>query len=94
MGEFCENEINQCEMHKYNLIFDNRFKLLHKQKHNGIQVRLINFDNKYNIETFKQMDIHLDLVCSIVTSIVWIDYNIDFNSLREIKYLNITPLNI
>ena len=35
------------------------------------------------------MDIHLDLVCSIVENKFWMDYKIDFNNLQKIKYMGI-----
>ena len=87
---FCENNNNI--MNKYNLVFDKRFYDMKKQLHNGIQVRLIEFVNKDNLYKEIEMDIHCDLVFNKVTSKFWIKcgpYDIDYNNLREIKFLNV-----
>lgn len=84
--KFCLNNTNN--LTKYNLIFDDRFHNITSQKYNGIQCRLIKFNNKYNIKTYK-MDIHIDLVLNLVGTDFWKDYNIDFNNLRKIKYLGV-----
>ena len=73
---------------KYNLLFDSRFKKMKSQKYNGIQCRLIKFNNKKNIKEFK-MDIHCDLVASTVGTDFWLDYNINNSDLRKIKYLDV-----
>ena len=69
----------------YNLNFDSRFKIIKNQLYNGIQARLIKFNNKNNIKEFPGMDIHLDLVCSIVENKFWMDYKIDFNNLQKLN---------
>ena len=84
--KFCNSNNNKLE--KYNLIFDHRFKDINRQKINGIQCSLINFN--YN-KKYKDMDIHLDLVPSklSVKSEVWKEFNIDFNNLRKVKIYNV-----
>ena len=74
---------------KYNLIFDKRFGDINKQKHNGIQSRLITFENKDDIKTFSAMDIHCDLVASVVAIKMWMNYNIDFNNLRKVTLYDV-----
>lgn len=83
---FCNN--NDIVLHKYNLILDDRLKNIEKQKYDGIQCRLIKFDNQHNIKEYK-MDIHSDLVMNIVESDFWKDYKINFNNLRKIIYLDV-----
>jgi len=91
---FCNNPINYDRikngffLQKYNLRFDHRFDNIQKQKQNGIQCKLIHFDNKNNIDTF-EMDIHGDFVCSVVETNFWMNYNINFYNLKEIEYLNV-----
>lgn len=83
---FCNN--NNKILPKYNLKFDHRFKDFHKQIYNGIQCRLIKFYNKNNINEY-EMNLHCDLVANIVGNKFWPDYNINYNSLRKIKYLSV-----
>ena len=83
---FCLN--NNDKVTKYNLIFDHRFHNINSQQYNGIQCRLINFNNKNKINTYN-MDIHVDLVLNKVGIAFWKDYDIDFNNLRKIKYLGV-----
>lgn len=85
---FCKS--NVCNLTKYNLRFDSRFKKIIKQKHNGIQCYLIKFNNINNILEFNDMDIHCDLVPSKVNITDVTDYNFKeikfffgFNELRE-----------
>jgi hypothetical protein len=86
-SNFC-NE-NDMILPEYNLKFDERFKKINSQMHNGIQCRLINFYNKNKIPQYN-MDIHCDLVASVVTlKKCWMDYNIDYNNLRKIIYLGV-----
>ena len=57
-------------------------------------VKLIEFQD--NIETFKNINIFCDIViniipksaCGMILSQTWINYDIDFNNIRKIKYLN------
>lgn len=53
------------------------------------QLKLINFENTKNIKIYNNFHIHLDLVSSDVSGSPWIKYDIDFNNLREIKYLGV-----
>ena len=86
-SDYCKN--NSRESQKYNLIFDHRFKNIGKQLYNGIQARLLKFNNPNNIPEIK-MDIHLDLVFNKVKlKKIWKDYSIDYNNLRKVKYLGI-----
>ena len=86
-SDYCKN--NSRESQKYNLIFDHRFKNIEKQLYNGIQARLLKFNNPNNIPEIK-MDIHLDLVFNKVKlKKIWKDYSIDYNNLRKVKYLGI-----
>lgn len=73
---------------KYNLIFDNRFTNIKQQQLNGIQCRLIHFNNPHHIKCFT-MDIHCDLVNHKINSKTWIYYDINFSQLRPITYLGI-----
>ena len=41
------------------------------------------------MQVFPNMNIHCDLVTSRVTSDVWIDYDIDYDNLANVKYLGI-----
>jgi hypothetical protein len=84
---FCADEKNKINI-KYNLKFDDRFTKMKQQFINGIQVELLNFVNNTNINVYN-IDIHLDLVFNYVESNIWKSYNIDFNNLRKIKYLEI-----
>jgi hypothetical protein len=85
---FCKN--NSSHIDNYNLKFDNRIKDINKQKNNGIQCQLINFiNNNNNIEEYKDIEIHCDLVMNNVFSKFWRDYNINFNKLRNISYLGV-----
>ena len=87
-SDYCKN--NSRESQKYNLIFDHRFKNIGKQLYNGIQARLLKFNNPNNIPEIK-MDIHLDLVFNKVKlKKIWKDYSIDYNNLRKVKYLGIS----
>jgi phosphorylcholine metabolism protein LicD len=83
---FCSNENNN---NFYNLAFDNRFNNINKQMYNGIQARLIHFENKNDITEYPNMDIHIDLVCSNISIRPWCTYDINFDKIRLIKYLNI-----
>jgi hypothetical protein len=74
---------------KYNLDFDNRFYDKKKQIYNGIQAKLIKFDNHQKLKVFPHFDIHLDLVNNNTETDFWPNYDIDFNNLREIEYLTI-----
>ena len=85
---YCTN-INNINNSIYNLEFGNRFTNINQQKINGIQANLIQFDNIKNIKTFPEMDIHCDLVANNIKTSVWIIYDIDYNNLREITYLDI-----
>jgi hypothetical protein len=85
---YCTN-INNINNSMYNLEFDNRFTNINQQKINGIQANLIQFDNIKNIKTFPDMDIHCDLVANNINDFPWIFYDIDYNNLREITYLDI-----
>jgi len=83
---FCNK--NNRELTKYNLVFDSRFNKIKSQKINGIQCWLIKFNNKRNIKKFN-MDIHCDLVSSVVKTDFWMNYNIDYSNLRLISYLDV-----
>jgi hypothetical protein len=71
----------------YNLVFDNRINSVDQQLKNGIQVHLKNFNNRDQLKTFPNMDIHLDLVANNIKNSVWMPYDIDFQKRREITYL-------
>ena len=73
---------------KYNLIFDTRFKNMKRQKINGIQCQLIKYENKENRKEYK-MDIHCDIVASVVRNKFWPDLNIDFYNLRKVELYNV-----
>jgi len=81
--------INNKDSKNYNLVFDDRLKNIKKQKYDGIQVGLYKFKNEKNIKEFPEMDIHLDLVGNIVENKFWMDYNIDYNNLRKVKFMDI-----
>ena len=89
--KYCSNEKN-INNEKYNLVFDKRFTKIKKQLFNGIQVRLINFINKFKVKEYI-IDIHLDLVPNFAgknkISKMWPSYDINFNRLRKIKYLDV-----
>ena len=57
---------------------------MHK-KYNGIQARLIKFENPNNIQTFNT-DVHLDLVASAVELKFWPDFDIDFNKTNRVTH--------
>lgn len=56
---------------------------------NPNQLKLINFENTKNIKKYNNFDIHLDIISSNVSGGPWTKYDIDFNNLREIKYLGV-----
>jgi hypothetical protein len=87
-AKYC-NENNFKEHNKYNLAFDNRISYIDKQKINGIQIQLIKFINTNNIKTYPKLEIHADLVAANIKTSIWIVYDIDFNNLRKIIYLDI-----
>ena len=89
---------NYCEQHDsnaagYNLKFDFRFYDLDKQLQNGLQASLITFNNYDDIQEFDRlffpMDLHMDIVFSAVRSSDWVDYDINFDDLRETQYLGV-----
>jgi len=84
---FCKN--NSLHVDNYNLKFDDRLKNINKQEFDGIQCQLIKFINNNNIEEYKNIDIHCDLVMNNVFNKFWPDYNINFNNLRSISYLDV-----
>ena len=83
--KFCENNNN---LIKWNLKFDDRWKDINKQKLNGIQARLIKFDNPLNIDEYN-MDIHMDLVASKVGSDYWPNFKVNFNNLQKVNLWNV-----
>lgn len=85
---YCKN-LNCLVDNKYNLKYDHRIFNFEEQKDNGIQIRLNNLINNNNIKIYN-MDIHCDLVLNTIESETWIKYDIDFNNLREVKYLGTT----
>ena len=54
-----------------------------------LHCRLIKFINNGNIKEFNNMDIQCDLVTSASFDNTWIEYNINFNKLRSISYLDV-----
>ena len=83
--EYCQVPSN-INNPKYNLVFDDRFGNMDAQKYNGIQARLIEFENPNNIQTFNT-DVHLDLVASVVELKFWPDFDIDFNKINRVTYI-------
>jgi hypothetical protein len=76
-------------IYKYNLMFDN---LINGKKYitlEWLHCRLIKFTNNGNIKEFNNMDIQCDLVTSASFDNTWIEYNINFNKLRSILYLDV-----
>ena len=86
--KYCK-KLNCLVDNKYNLKYDHRIFNFEEQKDNGIQIRLNNLINNNNIKIYN-MDIHCDLVLNTIESETWIKYDIDFNNLREVKYLGTT----
>jgi hypothetical protein len=88
---FCDANCNH--LTKYNICFDNRFKYIDKQKYNGIQCRLIKFHNIDNITEYSKMDIHCDLIASVVGinkhKPIWPPCNINFDKRMIINYLGV-----
>lgn len=82
---FCKDPKNQANS-KYNLRFDDRFHDINKQNNNGIQCRLIRCVANATDE-LKKMDIHADIVFDTVTSKQWMDYNIDWDNIVGITYM-------
>ena len=86
--KFC-NSCQSSSLQKYNLNFDYRFHDAQKQINDGIQCWLLRFNNPRGMKTFEKMDIHCDLVCSIVHSTFWTIYDIDFSKLQKVLYLGV-----
>ena len=84
--QFCKHEYTV--PNKYNIVLDSRVNDIEKQLQNGIQIRLDKFENPLNIEEHTQMDIHIDFIAHSVRSAFWKDYDIDFDALRTIQYLD------
>lgn len=84
---YCKN--NSHNNIKYNLNFNHNFYSAEKQLVYGTQANLIKFVNKNKIQEYPKMDIHLDLVANNVNYGPWCKYNINFNNLRKIRYLDI-----
>ena len=82
---YCKN-LNCLVDNQYNLKFDERLFAIELQKVYGIQINLNNFINNNNINEYN-MEIHCDVVLNTIESETWIKYDIDFNNLREVKYL-------
>jgi len=80
---FCKKTYSM--LYRYNLTFDDRYNNINQQKINGIQARLIKFNNDNNITELPKMNILCDVVCSCVTNKFWMDYDINFNELRKIN---------
>lgn len=76
---------------KYNIKFDKRFMDMDRQIQNGVQCWLIQFKDSEGIciKTFEKMNIHADVVLDSVTSNFWMDYDIDWDSIEEVTFLNI-----
>ena len=72
----CVNGIDE----KYGLKYDDRYCQIEKQKYNGIQVELI--------ETMPPFRIHADIVFNIVGSDFWLNYLIDYDSIKPVRYLD------
>jgi hypothetical protein len=88
-SNYCSN-IHNINNSKYNLQFDNRFNYIQKQRYKGIKAELIEFKNDKNINIYEKMKICIDLVANnIFVPFIWIKYNIDYNNLRKIKYLDV-----
>lgn len=84
---FCQRDDVQRTMPKYNLVFDDRLKQKVRQKDNGIQVGLLNFQNACS--RCAKMDIHADLVASHVDSDFWPDYDVNFDRLRRVRFMDV-----
>lgn len=95
--KFCESYQKE---NIYNLSLDGRYKDMSKQLFNGIQMRLVKFQNTYGIREFPEMDIHLDFNSNFVEinrdkngrynfKKIWPPYDIDFQNLRTVSYLGI-----
>ena len=79
--------INSIEDEEFHIKFDNRIFNIDKQLYDGIQVNLLKFNNCNNIKEYN-IDIHCDLVFNRVNNKkIWIDYNIDYNNIRRVKYI-------
>jgi hypothetical protein len=81
-------ELHEIYDKKYNLEYDNRIKNFDNQKYNEIQISLINFHNFKNINIYPDIKIHADLVSSRVISDFWMNYEIDYDNLEYINYLD------
>lgn len=81
---FCKN--NNRIVRKYNLKFDHKFKDIRRQIPRGIHISL----HKYNdIKVIGKFNIHVDLVPNIAEDKFWLDYDIDYNNLRNITFLDV-----
>lgn len=86
-GAYCKEPTNQTNP-KYNIRFDNRFHNMDRQKNNGIQCWLINFNFKDTTDALTKMNIHADIVFDSVPSKQWMDYDIDWEGIEEITYMD------
>jgi len=83
---YCKSR-DSLEDRTFHIKFDDRIFKMEKQMYDGIQVNLLKFNNYHNIEEYN-IDIHCDLVFNKVDQKkVWIDYDIDYNNTRRIKYI-------
>jgi hypothetical protein len=75
---------------QYNLRFDSRFNSEREQKMTGLHCNLINFKNTTDIVVYPRVFVNCDLVCSkLTTTKCWMNYDINFDDLRKIKYYDI-----
>ena len=90
--KYCNLLINNKDKEN-NLNLDDRCKDISSQLYNGIQIKLIKFENNLYIKEFPLLDLHLDLVPSSVginkEEDIWPDYDINYKNLRKITYLGI-----
>ena len=77
---FCSDPSNQTIN---GLVFDDRFTDMKSQKFNGIQCRLESLESSH-------IDIHVDLVFNKVTDRFWVDYDIDYSSVRKVRYFGVS----
>ena len=86
---FCSNASNE-EHNGYNIRFDDRFTSPYSQHRNGLQGYLVKFKNEQNLREYPQIRLYIDLVYEHVETVwSWQDYDVSWNELREIEWLNV-----
>jgi hypothetical protein len=85
---FCQKPDVEEVMPEYNLVFDGRLKDAAAQKYNGIQVGLVQFAYD-GCDRCASMDIYADLVASRVQTNMWPAYDIDFDNVRDVRFMGV-----